>query len=351
MMLHSIQAYRGIAVLLVVLYHGALRVEKANGMAPFLDVFSVGFSGVHLFFVLSGFIILTAHIRDVGVPSRLFWYLKRRLIRIYPIYWIIFFVLGGWKLISVKPDVEEFALNAFLFSAKTGLVIPVSWTLLYEIIFYAVFAVLVLSKRIGIAAIAIWFALIIASWGSASHHLLHPFNLLFIFGLVASALYFRLREVSATAREGIAATSFGLGALLFVGTAAFYATLDVGEAEWPAHPVTILGFGSATALLVLGSASSRIESFFEKRHLLGLLGNASYSIYLVHLWGEKTAFKLIKAIYPPLADGTGDAQIVADMLLIYIAIMAVLAGIAVHLKVERPLLAFLREKMGAGGRE
>jgi peptidoglycan/LPS O-acetylase OafA/YrhL len=227
-------------------------------------------------------------------------------------------------------------------------VIPASWTLLYEIIFYAVFAVLVLSRPVGIAA---WFLLILASWGSARHHLLHPFNLPCIFGLAAAALCFRLRETRAAAREGIAATGFVLGTLLFVGTAAWYATLGVGEGDWPSHPLTILGFGAATALLALGSASPRIEAFFARRELLGLVGNASYSIYLIHLWGEKTAFKLIKAIYPLLADATGGAQIVADMLLIYIAIMAVLAGIAVHLKVERPLLALLREKMGAGGRE
>jgi peptidoglycan/LPS O-acetylase OafA/YrhL len=259
-------------------------------------------------------------------------------------------VLGGWKLISVKFDIEEFALNAFLFSSNDRLVIPISWTLLYEIIFYAVFAVLVVSKRVGVTAIAAWFAFIVLSWGGPSHQLLQPFNLLFIFGLVAAALRFKLTKTSLPLTRAISAASFGLGALLFLGTALYYGTLDLTGTEWPAHPVTIIGFGGATALLVLGSASPGVERFFEKRHLLGLIGTASYSIYLVHVWAEKTAFKLIKGIYPAIADGAGESQLVSDVLLVYVAVVAVLFGIVMHLKVERPLLSFLREKLNAKGR-
>jgi exopolysaccharide production protein ExoZ len=350
MMLYSIQAYRALAVLLVVLFHGTIRVERLYGIAPFHDVFSLGFSGVHLVFVLSGFIILTAHVKDIGEPGRLFWYLKRRLIRIYPIYWIMFFVLGGWKLVSVEADIQEFALNAFLFMSNTRLVIPVSWTLLYEIIFYAIFAVLVVNKRIGLVVIAVWCSSVLLSWGSASHHILHPFNLMFIFGLLASVLFLQVKKLGTGATNTISALSFGLGAIIFVGTAAYYSTLIVDGSEWPAHPVTIIGFGLATVLLVLGTASPSIEHFFRQRHLLGLIGNASYAIYLVHVWAQKTAFKLVQAINPMLADGVGESQVVSDLLLILIAVVAALCGVAIHLKVERPLLSFVREKMNAGGR-
>ena len=65
-MLYSVQAYRGIAVLLVALFHGTIRVEKEYGLAPLNDVFSMGFSGVHLFFVLSGFILRTTLVKPHG---------------------------------------------------------------------------------------------------------------------------------------------------------------------------------------------------------------------------------------------------------------------------------------------
>jgi len=346
-MLYSVQAYRGIAVLLVALFHGTIRVEKEYGLAPLNDVFSMGFSGVHLFFVLSGFIILTAHIKDVGAPTRLWWYLKRRFIRIYPIYWIVLLVLGGSKLLLVKGDIEEFVLNALFFTANGRLVITVSWTLLYEIIFYAMFAILVVNRRIGTAVMVAWLLGILLSWEGSAHHMLHPFNLLFIIGLLAAASFFRLRSVNPTSRGAISAASFATGVILFVGTAVYYSSLGVDDAAWPDHPVTILGFGLATALLVMASISPRIEAFFRERELLLLMGNASYSIYLVHLWAEKTAYKLVKAIDPGLAAGTGQNPFVSDLLLLFIVIVAILCGIAVHLKIERPLLAYLREKMGA----
>ena len=344
-MLYSIQAYRGFAVLLVVLFHGASKVGGKYGIVPFDDFFDFGFSGVHLFFVLSGFIIVTAHVKDIGVPKQLFWYLKRRLIRIYPIYWIIFFVLGGWKLVSVNVNIEDFFLNAFLFKSNMGLVISVSWTMLYEIIFYLIFAVLVINKKIGVTAIVVWFALISLNWGNSTYHILHPFNLLFIFGMLASALRFKLKEMDPGRASLISKISFGLGVILFMGSAVYYSNLDVGITEWPAHPVTILGFGIASALLVLGSVSQEIENFFRKRHVLELIGDASYSIYLVHLWVQKMSFKLLKFLNSSLTDGEGQSMFVSDMLLVFIVVMSVLIGILIHLKVERTLLFVIRKKM------
>jgi exopolysaccharide production protein ExoZ len=348
-MLYTIQAYRGLAVLLVVLFHGSTMVTHRYGMSPFFDVFSLGFSGVYLFFVLSGFIILMAHAKDIGNPGRLGWYVTRRLIRIYPIYWIVFLVWGGWKLLSVKADMAEFARNALFFMSNAKLVIPVSWTLLYEIIFYTLFAVLVLNKRIGIAVMGVWFMAILFQWGNAGPHILHPFNLLFVFGLTAAALSFRLGKVRAGARKTIAAASLILGIIIFLGTAAYYSTLPVEKSAWPEHPVTIIGFGVASALLVLASVSESIDRFFRERYLIGLIGNASYSIYLVHIQFEKIAFNAVKSVGWIGKDGAR-SMIISDLLLVYIAGVAVFCGIIIHLKIERPLLSFLRGRLNAVGR-
>ena len=351
-MLYSIQAYRGIAVLLVVLFHGAYRVGHNYGIEPFFNIFDFGFSGVHLFFVLSGFIILAAHVKDIGAPGHLFWYLKRRLIRIYPIYWLIFFVLGGWKLLSVKMNIDDFFLNAFLFTSNTKLVIAVSWTMLYEIIFYLIFAILVINKKIGSITITVWLALILFNWGSSTYHILHPFNLLFIFGMLASTLCLKLKKIDPGIANLISKISFTLGGILFISTAVYYSSLTVGTSEWPSHHVTILGFGFASALLVLGSVSPEIESFFRKHHIMRLIGDASYSIYLVHLWALKASFNLVRSLMErsfniTLDDGMGQSLFVSDLLLVFIVVLSVLFGILVHLKIEKPLLHFLRKKMHA----
>ena len=349
-MLFTVQVYRGLAVLLVVLYHGTIIVANRYGIPPFFDIFRLGFSGVHLFFVLSGFIILTAHVKDIGVPGRLAWYVNRRLIRIYPIYWIIFFIWGGWRLISVKPDIKGFVLNALLFMWKgEKLIIPVSWTLVYEIIFYAIFAVLVISKRIGVIVIVIWFVSILLIKDKASHQVLHPLNLMFIFGMTTAGLFFWIKKLNAGLRNIISVTSFVLGAMMFLGTAVYYSTLTVDKLIWSEHPVTIIGFGIASALLILASASESIENFFMKRYLLVLIGNASYSIYLVHIQFEKIAFDAVKSVDLIWQEG-GHGQIISDMLLVFIVLVAVLCGIIIHLMIERPLLSFLRGMTNTTGR-
>ena len=87
----SLQAGRAIAAILVVLYHlgGMIAVEKYFGQPIFGIPFSFGDAGVEFFFVLSGFIILTAHRKDISKPYRVISYLKKRIARIYTTYWII----------------------------------------------------------------------------------------------------------------------------------------------------------------------------------------------------------------------------------------------------------------------
>jgi len=348
-MLHSIQAYRGIAVILVVLFHGTYKIGHYYGVDPFWGIFNYGFSGVYFFFVLSGFIILTAHIKDIGFPKQLSWYFKRRFIRIYPIYWLIFITLGGWKLISTNINIEDFFLNALLFMSDKGLVIPVAWTLLYEIIFYIVFSAFIINKKLGIITISIWFISILLNWNSSSFVFFNHFNLLFIFGLLAAILCQNLIHIDANKKSLFLKISFGLGILGFLVTSVYYSSLNTSVWAWQNHPVTIVGFGFASFLLVLSSASSEVEAAFKNRKTLKLIGDASYSIYLIHLWSLTEFFNLIRSLTErttgiALNDGTGQSLFLSSMLLSIIVILSVLVGIIVHLKVEQPLLLILRKR-------
>src|SRR4051794_15071476 len=92
-MLQSLQACRAMAAILVVLYHtshGIFRLDKYFGHKPFGHVFDFGFAGVDFFFVLSGFIMMHVHGRDIGQPRAFASYLWKRFSRIYPAYWIVF---------------------------------------------------------------------------------------------------------------------------------------------------------------------------------------------------------------------------------------------------------------------
>ena len=88
----TLQSCRAFAAVLVVLFHlgGTIALPKYFGIDGFAAPFAFGHAGVDLFFVLSGYIIVTVHWQDFGKPDRLIGYLKKRAARIYPVYWLVF---------------------------------------------------------------------------------------------------------------------------------------------------------------------------------------------------------------------------------------------------------------------
>jgi exopolysaccharide production protein ExoZ len=86
----SLQAGRAIAALMVVLFHCSAILGEAKYWHHSFDKYLVcGHRGVELFFVLSGIVILHAHRADMDNPGALAIYLRKRFVRIYPIYWIV----------------------------------------------------------------------------------------------------------------------------------------------------------------------------------------------------------------------------------------------------------------------
>jgi peptidoglycan/LPS O-acetylase OafA/YrhL len=337
--LHTVQIYRAVAVLLVVLFHGSAFILSRYMVAPLGNIFQTGFSGVFLFFVISGFIILTAHYCDVGRPCRLWYYLSRRLIRIYPFFWVVLMVWGGWRVFTDGITVADLASNALVFKGAP-LIIPVSWTLRYEIIFYGLFGAAIISKRLGVMVFAGWSGLQWVSGPTALKWLIDPMNVLFLMGLVVAVLYIRLKSLGVNLRDGLGWVLLALGAMGFISTMAIYSRMDVDINAWPEHPVAILGFGGSSALLLLASVSGAINRMMGQWRLMALIGNASYSIYLTHAPFGKLAWNLLRPI-KPLWQGVPEAW-VANLLLAWVAIISVWAGILVHLKIEQPMLAYLR---------
>src|SRR4051812_5993274 len=86
----SIQVLRFVAAFMVVLFHSHVALVRSlpGHVSDYVDhAFEVGASGVHIFFVISGFVMVYTSIRSNLTCGS---FLKRRLIRIYPIYWVIF---------------------------------------------------------------------------------------------------------------------------------------------------------------------------------------------------------------------------------------------------------------------
>lgn len=161
-MLYNIQFLRFIAAMLVVLYHSASRIPANDSI--FQTVFStgesLGFAGVDIFFVISGFIMAFTSSNHSG-PGDSIDFARRRLARIFSGYWP-FFVLA--VVIFGYFRAEHFADSDLLKSfflwpqSLNHILLEITWTLTYELYFYLLFSLLILftnpRNRYGF----IWFA-------------------------------------------------------------------------------------------------------------------------------------------------------------------------------------------------
>ncbi len=287
----SVQVLRGIAALLVVLYHGTYlmqyRLETSN------EYFWFGYSGVDIFFVLSGFIIYFTSYNKLGLLSAKEFFL-RRLARIFPLYWVamasilvIFFVgknfINGQSSIidSIQNGGVMPILKAALLIPRSSEMIGVAWTLSFELCFYMLFAFLFFrSRKIFMGALIFWasicwtMALFFHTDFSGSRNpviaLMNPIMTEFLFGCVVAILFLKY--------EGkFWKTSLLAGMILFSIAALTLKSTLFGIPTQNQLP-RIFVYGFPAALILYGAVN--IKSAFPK--LLTYLGDASYSIYLFH---------------------------------------------------------------------
>lgn len=278
----SIQAARGIAALLVVFYHAGrmIALPQYTGYIPLSGFFNFGHAGVDFFFVLSGFIIYFVHHKDIGRADRLQRYAWRRATRIYPIYWIVtVLVFVASMAHPERPDIAHIAKSLLLFPESAEPIVGVAWTLNHEILFYLMFLTLIVQRRLGILLFALW-AAVIASWplgllpnNFAFEFLASPYNMEFFMGMGAAYLVLNSRVPSPRL-------------LALLGTCAFFAVGMMENAGIIPARTNLLSetlFGASAATTVLGLAAAEIAGKLTASKSASFLGEASYSIYLIHV--------------------------------------------------------------------
>lgn len=326
----SLQAGRAFAALAVLLFH----VELTLALPQYLDrdtfpVFRSGYSGVHFFFVLSGFVILMAHGRDIGRPGRVLTYAWKRVRRIYPPLWaaLLISIPAMLMLPLLNNGVGFNALDVLSAVALTPAthdpVLSVIWTLRHEALFYAVFGLILLRPKVGLAVAAAWMILSATlPWFGIDGWLRFFFtsqHLLFAFGAAAFLLFQR-------GRVPWPGVMMGAGLLLFAVTWA------IPLLKLPLNG--IIGnwsFGLGATLAVLGAASLERTRGLPVPRWLSLLGEASYAIYLAHAPVVYAATAGALALAPQLRQ----APIV---LFVLVTAVSLAAGVAFHIWIERPLL-------------
>ena len=342
--LHTLQCLRGLAALMVLVFHCALLLAPFAG-APLLGgLLAIGSLGVELFFVLSGFIIMWVHADDIGRPDRASAYLRKRLLRIYPPYWVVLLLTlaAGWYLGTSREWLRPLMDIVILHPATAEpMLVGIGWTLRFELAFYLVFGILILNRRLGLFLMVSWLLgivllackLVSIPWSVA--YLFSNYSLLFFFGM-ASALW---------ARHG-AATPVGRWLMEYsvplAATLCFWLVVAFQQSGKPIAEdgLGIALLGLAFAVLMQASLSPYWEARSRTMTWLEKLGDASYSIYLTHmgllLLAGLPAFRWL------LEQGMPQQQSFWLLVLLLACLLCIGFGVLFHHWLERPLLRWGR---------
>lgn len=304
--LRSLQVLRFFAALAVVWEHASVRVGHH---------FSGGQAGVDVFFVLSGFVISHA------ARTRPETFLRDRLIRIYPIYWL--WAAGWLALAATNGPVGGWGLftTLTLLPAPTDHVIAtyvaVGWTLCFEVMFYS----------------AVWLNLRGVSWrilalGYVAAFTASIFSHRGILNFVGSPMVIEFALGVLAYRVGRGHPTLGAAALALAFIVFSILPKQLIQAQaWMESYIGLAGvafIGPLAFMAVWGAAQFDCKSPLWRP--LALLGDASYSIYLSHLLLMETAARVVGHAFDPLFAST----------------ICVAVGLVAYLLVERPLLGFIR---------
>ncbi len=284
----GVQVLRGLAAMLVVLFHaGILADERFGGPGSHLfgPFFRAGAGGVDIFFPISGFVMVVSTVGLLAQPGAWRIFMEKRIIRIVPLYWLattlklaIVLVLPALALHTLVSPGYVASSYLFIFAAdpagQVAPLVPVAWTLIFEMFFYVCFALTIffrvsqmrtLAIVMGLVALAGFFST--PEWPAALH-VIDPIVLEFIAGMA----------IAQWTLAGRGLPPIAAGALAVLALIALFAT-DLGT-DPGLQRIRFLLWGLPGFALLAAAVS--LEPWIAARNwrLPRLLGDASYAIYI-----------------------------------------------------------------------
>lgn len=284
--IYSLQVFRGLAALAVVTTHTTIATGAFIADVPvWLDsILKRGYLGVDFFFVLSGFIIMYSHINDKKSLGSTKDYIIKRLVRIFPAYLPICF--GMLFLYRLMPELSasggrEYSIISSIFLLPSSLppVLSVAWTLVHELFFYFIFLSFFISRKLFFSVIFFWF-LSILFWPGAGvgGYILSPLNIEFMFGVFMALVFVKVSIFNCKEKRLLLIKLSLL--LILIGLIIIFFSIYVDSVVDYLERVL---FSLGLSFVVLGVVY--IDQHFLKYiwpNFLVVLGNASFSIYLIH---------------------------------------------------------------------
>jgi exopolysaccharide production protein ExoZ len=346
--LWRVQVLRLVAATLVVLGHAkheAFKAQATDTVSWWAYAPTALFAGgVDIFFVISGFIMFTIAAQEFGRPGASMRFLLRRLTRIVPAYWLFTLAMASaaWllsgKVNGTPPDAGEIMASLLFLphhDAQGSLypVLMLGWTLNFEMLFYAVFALGLCLPRPGgltliVAAVT---ALALAGWvwqpqAAPLAFWCQSIVLEFLFGVLLAWL----RERGWRLGRGGAWTLMlaGFAVLILLGHRGASEPLDPARVPWMGLPA--MAICAAATLVPQGVRQGPLA------HAAATAGDASYALYLSHpfvLGAVGAAWKLWGSPWPDLF-----------VLLAYAACVGF--ALLFHRILERPMTRVLNTRLG-----
>jgi exopolysaccharide production protein ExoZ len=333
----GIQILRFVAAMLVVAMHTTQAISIYMTSAGPHVYWSTGSAGVDIFFVISGFVMsLSVGKSPDALAGRLTqsWiFLKRRLLRIVPLYW--FYTFAKTALLLAVPalaarssiDSTHVAYSLFFIPSMSpwGLIeptLPVGWTLNFEMLFYSIFALAIFLGLPRIRFCLFVFLLLFlgarllpASTPVAFYTQSIIFE--FVFGMCVAYAFFRIQ--SRPLWNGLILAAAGL--------------IWMFGPTWDESTDRLVRWGFPAVMLALGFVW--MEPWIAKVRgvqRISFLGDASYSIYLSHTFAVPAGMLLLQK--------TGLENGVIAFLLVMA--LAVAVGSVSYVGIERPMTNFFK---------
>lgn len=267
--LDQVQFLRGIAAFSILIAH-----------TPYLQG---GHFGVDLFFVISGFIMMYVTERSHDD------FLLKRAVRIIPLYWLG--TLGLYSLTWVAPGLLNTASTDISHLLKSLFFIPyfngntfepllrLGWTLNYEVFFYLLFFISMSFNHRYRAAVttALLLSLVILGQliqpeNGVARFYTSPILLEFVYGMLAFYVFRATQNRRETMGSGTAR------ACAVLGTALYIAMFFIPWPEDYSLRYLLWGLPSLLVFMLVAIGGSNVKTLGA----FVLLGNVSYSLYLLH---------------------------------------------------------------------
>ncbi|KOC90349.1 acyltransferase family protein [Winslowiella iniecta] len=332
-MIVTVQLLRAIAAIMVVMYHISIKGEQYFNHA--LSWFDIGQYGVDLFFIISGFIMCyTTARRSVSFSG----FMRDRIKRIIPLYWIMSTVALGVYLIAPSM-VNSSGGETSIFSSYTliplgdKLLVQNGWTLSFEFIFYLIFASclgIAFKKNSAILCTIIITALCLTGhyFPPENHTLRFLTNVLLLEFVLGIAAFYLLTNKNPPLTLAIP--------ILIVGIALLAIQNQYGA--WHGFAGRLIGGGIPMFMVFVGLVGMEryiaSANFIFKRELL-LSGDASYSIYLIHAFTLSACAIILRKLH---------LEQISILFSLFLLMSSIVAGIMAFLFVERPVNNYFKRR-------